>query len=127
MGREIAQERLNAAKDNLLVMEEIISNPHLTHMVAFHAQQTIEKCLKAYLEANESEVPKIHKLETLFQRTEIPYNQDLIELLDALYIEARYPGDLGLLPSGKPSIKEAQKFYEYAKEIFTILEQRINQ
>ncbi|MFW6122577.1 MAG: hypothetical protein ACOC80_16980 [Petrotogales bacterium] len=38
--------------------------------------------------------------------------------LDQLYIEARYPGNLGLLPHGKPNIKEAKKFKEMAKRTF---------
>ncbi|BCD60680.1 MULTISPECIES: HEPN domain-containing protein [unclassified Nitratiruptor] len=126
MGQNVAQEWLNAAQDDILVIEEIISNPHLTHMVAFHAQQAIEKCLKAYLEAKKMEVPKIHKLETLFQRTDIPYDQETIELLDALYIEARYPGDLGLLPTGKPSLEEAKRFYQYAKNTLQTISQRIH-
>jgi HEPN domain-containing protein len=36
---------------------------------------------------------------------------------DDLYIEARYPGDLGLLPDGKPDRKDAKEFYEFAKKI----------
>jgi len=44
--------------------------------------------------------------------------EDWLERLDDLYIEARYPGELGLLPNGKPSIDDARKFYEFAKDIF---------
>ena len=28
------------------------------------------------------------------------------------------PGDLGLLPNGKPTIADAEEFYNFAKEIF---------
>ena len=38
--------------------------------------------------------------------------------LDSLYIEARYPGELGLLPDGRPTIDDARRFYEYAKWVF---------
>ena len=38
-------------------------------------------------------------------------NTDLFILLDQLYIDARYPGELGLLPDGKPSVSEAREFY----------------
>ena len=38
--------------------------------------------------------------------------------MDDLYIESRYPGDLGLLPNGKPTIADAEEFYNFAKEIF---------
>ena len=37
--------------------------------------------------------------------------------LDDLYIEARYPGELGLLPSGKPTLADAREFFEVAKAV----------
>jgi hypothetical protein len=40
------------------------------------------------------------------------------DLLDQLYIDARYPGELGLLPHGKPTIVESQKFYLLAKQVY---------
>ncbi|MCD6172184.1 MAG: HEPN domain-containing protein [Sulfurimonas sp.] len=45
-------------------------------------------------------------------------NEDLLEDLNALYIDSRYPGDMGLLPSGKPTQQEAKEFYDFAKQIF---------
>ena len=36
-----------------------------------------------------------------------------------LYIDARYPGEFGLLPHGKPSLKETMEFHDLAIEIFT--------
>jgi len=41
------------AKDDLSVIEEIIDREDLTHMVAFHSQQAIEKSLKRYLKKKE--------------------------------------------------------------------------
>jgi len=43
----------------------------------------------------------------------------LLRKLDQLYIDARYPGDLGLLPNGKPDIAEAHLFQQIAEEIFS--------
>ena len=45
-------------------------------------------------------------------------NTDLLILLDQLYIDARYPGELGLLPDGKPSVSEAREFYNLGLIIF---------
>ena len=42
----------------------------------------------------------------------------LLKTLDSLYIEARYPGELGLLPSGRPSLADAGKFYNYTKSVY---------
>ena len=60
-----AEGWLDAARDDLLVIEEILDNDLLTHMVAFHAHQAIEKSFKAILEEKESNVPRIHELITL--------------------------------------------------------------
>lgn len=34
---------------------------------------------------------------------------ELVIMLDQLYIDARYPGEIGLLPYGKPSLSIASK------------------
>lgn len=48
---------LDSSEDDLILIGEIIGNEHLTHMAAFHAQQAIEKSIKAILEEKESHVP----------------------------------------------------------------------
>jgi HEPN domain-containing protein len=89
---------------------------------AFHAQQAIEKSFKAIIEEFELGFLKSHSLELLHnkvkEKIEIEINHELLILLDQLYIDARYPGELGLLPDGKPSIQEASAFYNFAKELF---------
>ena len=42
------------------------------------------------------------------------------------YIDSRYPGELGLLPDGKPSLEEAKGFYEFAKNIHETKTQSFN-
>jgi HEPN domain-containing protein len=51
--KKISEEWLKAAKDDLNVIERILDDEHLTHMVAFHSQQCIEKSLKAIIEEYE--------------------------------------------------------------------------
>jgi len=41
--KKLTEEWLKAAKDDLNVIERIIDDVHLSHIVAFHAQQCIEK------------------------------------------------------------------------------------
>lgn len=38
----------------------------------------------------------------------IPVNKDTFDQLNELYIDSRYPSEIGLLPNGKPSKKEAK-------------------
>ena len=76
---------------------------------------------KAILEGHEEEVPNIHNLVTLRGRIGKTLSQDidedLLDHLNQLYIEAHYPGGQGFLPEGKPSLKEAQAFFRFAREV----------
>jgi hypothetical protein len=38
--------------------------------------------------------------------------------LDFLYIDARYPGDLGLLPDGAPLVEDARQFYDFSRTFY---------
>lgn len=113
-------EWLKAANDDLKLIEKIQNEADLTHLIAFHSQQAVEKSLKALFEYKNQEVPKIHSLNKLFDlyREITVDEQNMIITLDSLYIESRYPGDLGLLPYGKPTIKDSTLFYEFAKNIY---------
>jgi len=115
-----AKEWLKAAYSDLRSIEHIISDSFLTHVVAFHSQQAIEKSFKAIMEDSSIPVPKVHKLETLVNKinVELEINSEILAILDLLYIESRYPGDMGLLPHGKPALKDAKEFYKVAQSIF---------
>jgi HEPN domain-containing protein len=120
MSRPIAFEWLKAANDDLMLISNIIEDPGLTHMVAFHCQQAIEKSLKAALEDQGAEVPRKHDLLTLkdlLAGSVAIDDEDILESLNSLYIDARYPGSLGLLPNGKPTVTDAKGFYDFAKAV----------
>ena len=101
------------------MIEKILDSEFLTHMVALHAQQAIEKSIKAVMEEKNIAVRKIHNLVTLYSNiltyVSSDIDEDLLKTLDSLYTEARYPGELGLLPNGKPSLEDARTFYLEAK------------
>jgi len=110
--KEVTEEWLRAAADDLLVIDKIASDEYLTHMVAFHSQQCIEKSLKAVIEEYEIGPMRIHNLERLFEmvgeRLKLDVDPVLVALLDKLYIDSRYPGDFGLLSTGKPTLGQWQ-------------------
>ena len=114
---------LDAAFEDLSVIEKIGNDELLTNMIAFHAQQSIEKTLKAILESLDEPVPKTHNLIVLrekaknYQKFEL--DKDIIAQINELYIESRYPSDIGLLPEGKPSLEKAMEFYRLAFEFYT--------
>lgn len=120
--KKLTEEWLRAAKDDLDVIEKILNDRHLTHIVAFHAQQCIEKVFKSLLEEHEVQSQKIHNLVALYGMVENWLNEPLdiqmLTILDALYTEARYPGELGLLPNGRPTIDDAKRFYAFARAVY---------
>ncbi len=113
---------LKSAKSDLVTIEEILGNDQLTHVVAFHSQQCIEKTFKAIVEEFELTSIKTHDLITLKNTISSVYSEniddDLLSLLNKLYIDSRYPSDFGLLPNGKPDTDDAKKFYKNAREIY---------
>jgi HEPN domain-containing protein len=120
--RKVTAEWLRSAEMDLENVAQIIHLEYLTPVAAFHAQQCVEKCLKAVLEEHQRKVPKDHSTLRLYglPKDLISLDVDLGVLtdLDDLYIEARYPGELGLLPAGTPTLPDTTEFFETAKSIY---------
>lgn len=119
--KQLTREWLNAAGDDLSTIEKILDNPLLTNIVAFHSQQAVEKSIKAIIEEFGVAFVKTHNLQTLMIKIEeimpLTANELIISELDRLYIDARYPADLGLMPDGKPTLEEAVIYYREALNI----------
>ncbi len=120
--KHITAEWLKSAESDLDTINEILGNDQLAQIVAFHSQQCIEKTFKAVIEEFELPSIKTHDLITLKNTISSVYNEslddDLLSLLNKLYIDSRYPGELGLLPDGKPGKDDMMVFYASAKEIY---------
>ena len=125
-----ADSWLQSAYSDLSVIEEIVEREDLSHMVAFHSQQVIEKCFKAVLEEFEIELQRTHNIIVLSNKVidvlDITVDETLIKQLNDLYIDSRYPTDIGFLPDGKPTIEVAKRFYRYAKQIFNEIANQMN-
>jgi len=121
MSLVMAKEWLKASSYDLLTVEKIADTDYLTHIVAFHSEQSIEKSLKALMVSKNSDIPKINSLNRLFKLTEDMIknsNTQIVNKLDKLYIDSRYPSEFGLLPYGKPTLEDAKEFYGFALDIF---------
>jgi HEPN domain-containing protein len=127
----ITEVWFDKAKEDLDVALEIISKEHLTNMVAFHSQQAVEKTLKGIIEEFEIGFVKTHNLERLLglARKQMSFDVDLniIKRLDEVYISARYPSDLGLLPSGKPSTQDAKELFDFADAFYRKVKKLLEQ
>jgi HEPN domain-containing protein len=102
----------------------------LTNIIAFHCQQSIEKYLKAYLIEKDVPIVKTHDLiklnDMIKEINDLVIDEQKLIAVSEVYIESRYPGELGLVPEGMPTDKQAQEFIEYAKEVKTIITNEIN-
>jgi HEPN domain-containing protein len=115
---EFAQTDLRSCENNL-------NDEFVTNVVAFHAQQAVEKAFKALIEEKGIRMSRIHNLTRLLALTESflisPIDETELEMLDNVYSSSRYPGEIGLLSTGKPSIKESKELYGMALKISEIL------
>lgn len=124
------REWLKAAEDDLNVISLIQTREDLTHIIAFHAQQATEKTFKGVLEEFEIPVIKTHNLQylyyTIIELINFDLDLKLLATLDSLYVESRYPGSMGLLPEGKPSLAEAKTFLEFAFHVFQTINETLS-
>jgi len=110
---KIAIEELRSA--------EYLFEKSLYRMVCYHAQQTVEKILKATLTEHEIEFSLTHNILDLRNAVEASGHKTPLTDEDAIFLNsvyrARYPSDLGLLPSGEPTQEDADKALSIAKEV----------
>ncbi len=118
--RKIAQDWIKAAEDDLAAINAMINDSDLTNIVAFHAQQAVEKVLKAVIENNDEVIPRKHDLLLLYSKVSplvTIEDETILDTLNQLYTEARYPSEFGLLPHGKPTHSDAEMLAVFAKNV----------
>jgi len=96
--KKITEEWITKAeKDYLVAIRELKTTPIVGDAICFHAQQCVEKYMKAILQENEIEFEKIHDLDVLFNKCVnfIPelesFRDDLVKL-STYAVDVRYPG-----------------------------------
>lgn len=116
---------LTFAREDLRVAELALADG-LFNQVCFHAQQCVEKAIKAYLERQGQTPPRTHRMADLLRL--LPANilselhQDIL-LLDRFYIPTRYPDALpGMLPEGVPGQADAQEALDLARNALAHIE-----
>ena len=116
------REWLELAETDLRAATVLCGDEFLTAAVAFHCQQTVEKAFKAIIEEKNLPLPKTHDLQRLLgvirQSVPIEIDEDQLDILNQVYVSSRYPMDLGILPSGRPTSGEARQMYTFARQAF---------
>jgi HEPN domain-containing protein len=113
-----------AEEDYLLALSAIKRKSPLTYGATFHAQQCIEKFIKALLSSRQVKFPHTHDLAalgTLCQRHGIvlPISDDNLELLSAYAVEARYPGTLPSNDEAREAIQVARTLRRFVKKMLS--------
>lgn len=99
------------------------TNEWVTDMLSFHAQQAIEKSLKAQLILLREEPPRTHSLEVLLeaiQRKDPDFPKFDFGRLTEFAVQHRYPDDLT-----QPSISETQQFADLARRVHEYVSLRV--
>ena len=114
---------ISLAEEDLKASSELLEFADLPKAILFHCQQAVEKIFKAVLEEYNLRVPKIHNIEELYRlmpdavRNEMNVEPDTLSRLSDIYIDTRYPSDLGLLPTGLPTKEDAEEIFQIASDI----------
>jgi len=109
---------LEFAETDLKAARALLKAGGLSPVACFHAQQGIEKCLKALIESKGLNPPKSHDLIMLYGFVDdmIKLEEDTLATMSQVYIDARYPAGLGSLPEGPPDDEDAKGFCAFAYE-----------
>jgi HEPN domain-containing protein len=118
-------QRWCAFAENDLETAEVLLREAIWNQVCFHAQQSVEKYLKASL-LPESR-PRTHKIAELLARVDVSLAEDLkqaLRRLDRFYIPSRYPDALpGTLEEGMPTQADAESAIQSARDLKDALHQ----
>lgn len=113
--------------DSDLALAQAALEKSIYHLACFHAQQAVEKFLKACLVKQQARVRKTHSLVELYELV-VPFTPDLrdsrsmLEKLDQYYVPTRYPDALpGSLPEGLPNEDDAKRAIEDAEALSHLL------
>ena len=109
---------LTFAREDLRMAELALADG-IFNQVCFHAQQCVEKAIKAFLESQGQASPRTHRMADLLGLLPPDLLSGLrpaLLLLDRFYIPTRYPDALpGMLPLGAPSQADAEEALDVAR------------
>lgn len=114
-----------AEEDYLLALSAMKRKLPLTYGATFHAQQCIEKYLKALLISRQVDFPRTHDLAALGYLCKqagiiLPIDDDALELLTVYAVETRYPGTQPTVEESKEAIKLARIVRQFIKRTLSL-------
>ena len=118
--KNAVQEGLRQAEEELKISLYLLEGGFFKG-ACYHAQQTIEKSIKANLISKGWDLEKTHNVNRLIAlcnecNIHVSLTDDEIVFIDSIY-KGRYPADIGLLPLGEPDKKDAIRAIQIALRI----------
>ncbi|MBI5206790.1 MAG: HEPN domain-containing protein [Candidatus Firestonebacteria bacterium] len=119
--KDAVKEWIKQSSDELNMAEYLLQGKYFKG-ACFHAQQSIEKSIKASLLNKGWDLEKTHSVERLISIGEeynvhIELSDEDIIFIDNIY-RGRYPGEAGLLPLGEPLEVDGIRSVTIARRIF---------
>jgi HEPN domain-containing protein len=121
------QKWLFRANEDINVLNKLYtSDPKsFASTICFHAQQAVEKFLKAFLIFNDIDFPKTHDLDFLLSESikidKTGFQDINLKSLTDFGVSVRYPDDFFI-----PDQKETKDYRDVAIKVKTIVEGKIN-
>lgn len=122
---EFIKQWLFRASEDLAVIESLFhtKSQNFNSSICFHAQQAVEKNLKAFLVYHDVDFPKTHDIDFLLIKSKeilpFEFNVDLKSLTE-FAVNVRYPDDFYI-----PDLKEVKYYRSVAIEISEIVLRQI--
>ncbi|MCH8011754.1 MAG: HEPN domain-containing protein [Candidatus Marinimicrobia bacterium] len=119
----IAEKWLNFADEDYRLVTFLWNKENKFYRsICFHAHQFIEKVLKGIREGAGLSPPRIHDINALVKRVaklnfNVPLKENEILFLSSIYIDIRYPPDVGLLPKGEPTQRDVEIVVRAVKKL----------
>lgn len=120
----LARQWLAYADTDRRTCLQIVGTLGLEGVVAFHAQQTVEKSLKAVLVVHGQVPPRIHDLVRLYAiaieyEQDIPQDDTLVARLSQYYTQTRYPHGVETAGPTVPDRAGLDAMIDFAGRIYT--------
>jgi HEPN domain-containing protein len=125
---EYINQWLIKANEDIFVIEYLSKEEPgtFTSAICFHAQQAVEKFLKAFLLFNSCEIKKVHDVDFLLEECkkidQNSFREVDLKNLTEYSVNARYPDDFII-----PLVEDALYYKELAITIKTVIEKLLQQ
>jgi HEPN domain-containing protein/predicted nucleotidyltransferase len=125
--KNAVEEWLRQAGEELAMARYLLQGGYFRG-ACYHAQQAVERTMKAGLLERGWELEKTHSAARLSAigkdlRVKFPLSDEEILFIDGIY-RGRYPVEAGLLPLGAPTVDEAEKSVKVAEKLLRSMQKK---